>query len=256
MRSICPPTSSGGTTGLAAPCPSLLLPASLSSCFQKEPAAGDSPINTDIPHRVPCMLKRALTLLEEVLVSIFSWVAIRTDMMQSATCLFTPRSSHTSVHWSWGCSGCLRSITFSLLLLHLPLFSPTFQPRRRMTQRLQEPDRNTSLSPCSVNQSHGHERRLRGTGRWGNLVPAQAAPNATYCSCPFSSSFSITLSRALLTRSTIHKSKTLLTKLLTARVQVSGQIHTRNCLIGIFPAGVCVCVCFDRFESSLQQGSD
>lgn len=113
--------------------------------------AGGSPINTDIPPHRAMHAKRALTLLEGVLVSIFSWVAIRTDMLKSATCLPPLLCSHL-------CAVKLELLesekstppptpphtqTFLLLLLLLLLIfslcSLLFQLRERMTRGSKTP---------------------------------------------------------------------------------------------------------------------
>lgn len=149
--------------------------------------AGDSPINTDIPTHRAMHTKRALTLLEGVLVSIFSWVAMRTDMVKSATCLSPSLCLHLCAV-KLGCWRCLRS--------HPPTNPPTpSSPSLPYSKGeddpgVQEPDQNASLSPYWVNQSHRHWHRLHrresGWDRRGVHLLAQAAPKATYFSRPYS----------------------------------------------------------------------
>lgn len=97
------------------------------------------------------MLKGPLTLLEGVLVSIFSWVAMRTDMVRSATCLPLSLCSH------------LCAVKLGLLEVSenssppprqpppLPLPSPT--AKRKDDLGVREPSENASLSTRRVNQS-------------------------------------------------------------------------------------------------------
>lgn len=101
------------------------------------------------------MLKGPLTLLEGVLVSIFSWVAMRTDMVRSATCLPLSLCSHL-------CAVKLGLLEVSensspphpanlLPFPSLPLPSPT--AKRKDDLGVREPSKNASLSTRRVNQS-------------------------------------------------------------------------------------------------------
>lgn len=118
------------------------------------------------------MLKGPLTLLEGVLVSIFSWVAMRTDMVRSATCLPLSLCSH------------LCAVKLGLLEVSenssppprqpppLPLPSPT--AKRKDDLGVREPSENASLSTRRVNQSQtlasfpkrGAEGGRGGRERW------------------------------------------------------------------------------------------
>lgn len=115
------------------------------------------------------MLKGPLTLLEGVLVSIFSWVAMRTDMVRSATCLPLSLCSH------------LCAVKLGLLEVSenssppprqpppLPLPSPT--AKRKDDLGVREPSENASLSTRRVNQSQTlasfPKRGAEGGGRGG-----------------------------------------------------------------------------------------
>lgn len=78
------------------------------------------------------MLKGALTLLVAVLVSIFSWVAMRTDIVKSAIYLPALLFLHLAVLWTWSCWRCLRSAPSNA---HVPPplspLLPPFQFRKR-----------------------------------------------------------------------------------------------------------------------------
>lgn len=128
--------------------------------------AGDLPINTDIPPQRAMHAKKGLTLLEGVLVSIFSWVAMRTDMVKSATCLPVSLCSHF-------CTVKLRLLEMSekffppLLLFSFLTLPPSPTATGEDDPGVQERDQKVSLSPRGVNQSHRHwHRRHRGTTGW------------------------------------------------------------------------------------------
>lgn len=127
------------------------------------------------------MLKGPLTLLEGVLVSIFSWVAMRTDMVRSATCLPLSLCSH------------LCAVKLGLLEVSenssppphqpppLPLPSPT--AKRKDDLGVREPSENASLSTRRVNQSQTLASSPKGGA--GEVV-VQAPPNVTYLCRPYS----------------------------------------------------------------------
>lgn len=127
------------------------------------------------------MLKGPLTLLEGVLVSIFSWVAMRTDMVRSATCLPLSLCSH------------LCAVKLGLLEVSensappprqpppLPLPSPT--AKRKDDLGVREPSENASLSTRRVNQSQtlaSFPKRGAERGGGAGEVVVQAPPNVTY----------------------------------------------------------------------------
>lgn len=134
----------------------------LSCRYQREsrqpclPGAGGSPIKRRHSQCVvPCMLNGPLTLLEGAPVSIFSWVAMRTDMVRVQVPLVSPpRCACTFVQWSSSCERCLRSRpplphTHTLFSLFFPLHpSQTAHGSDRQDDPgVQDPDQSHSLTP-------------------------------------------------------------------------------------------------------------
>lgn len=129
------------------------------------------------PRIVPCMLRGPLTLLEGVPVSIFSWVAMRTDMVCVQVPLVSPpRCACTFVQRSSSCWRCPRPPPPSQTHTHtfLPLFSNSTSLHQLMavtgwtTRGVRDPDQSHSLTPLQegINPTFPEEVGKDGD-KWG-----------------------------------------------------------------------------------------